>query len=288
MGAETMVVQEIKAAVGDTLHETPDTIVGTRSQTSASGPDSSVLWREYKRSKDARLRERLVINYAGIVKQIAGRMAHHLPATVDYDDLVSYGHFGLLDAIEKFDPEQKVKFVTYAKRRIQGAILDALRDLDWAPRTVRQKARQRERANLELESRLGRNPTDEELAKELGVSVRQLQQLDHDSKKSVVLSLDEGDPEAPEGGSRKDIIPDERGPRPEKNAEQQEMVKFLADEIKKLSERERLVVTLYYYEDFTSKEIAQVLGVTDSRVSQIHSRARDKLKNRLLKFQEVA
>lgn len=249
-------------------------------------PAAGHMWRLYKKTKDATLREKLVVRYAPLVKQIAVRMAAHLPNTVDVDDLVSYGVLGLLDAIEKFDIDQNVKFATYAKRRIHGAILDGLRELDWAPRVIRQRARERERILHELEASLGRGPSDEELAGRLGVSRRELQQLDHDTKKSVVLSLDEGESESPGGGSRRDLIPDVDGMQPEDNAERNELIRILADEVQKLPERERLVVTLYYYEDFTSKEIARILGVTDSRVSQIHSRAKEKLHNRLRKYRE--
>jgi RNA polymerase sigma factor for flagellar operon FliA len=245
------------------------------------------LWREYKDTGNPTIRERIILKYSSFVKYVAGRMAINLPSNVDYDDLVSYGIFGLLDAIEKFDPDRNVKFKTYAKTRIRGAILDELRVLDWTPRSIRQKSKQLEKAMLELEAHLGREPTDEEICAQLGMTVKELHRLYEDTKQSLMMSLDEGDPEGEGNVSRKDFLEDVQLITPEKNAEKNELKRILAEEITKLSERERLVIVLYYFEQLTSKEIGKILGVSDSRISQLHTKAVLRLRGRLAKLRSV-
>jgi RNA polymerase sigma factor FliA len=245
------------------------------------------LWREYKDTGNPTIRERIILKYSSFVKYVAGRMAINLPSNVDYDDLVSYGIFGLLDAIEKFDPDRNVKFKTYAKTRIRGAILDELRVLDWTPRSIRQKSKQLEKAMLELEAHLGREPTDEEISAQLGMTVKELHRLYEDTKQSLMMSLDEGDPEGEGNVSRKDFLEDVQLITPEKNAERNELKRILAEEITKLSERERLVIVLYYFEQLTSKEIGKILGVSDSRISQLHTKAVLRLRGRLAKLKSV-
>ncbi len=240
------------------------------------------LWIAYKNTGNPSMREQLILKYASFVKYVAGRMAINLPSNVEYDDLVSYGIFGLIDAIDKFDPERAIKFKTYAKTRIRGAILDELRVLDWTPRSIRQKSKQLERAYATLEAQLGREATDEEVASYLGVSAKDLHRLFDEAKQSLMISLDEGDPDG-EGGpvSRMDMLEDDSTEGPVERVENQEVKTLLAQHVAELNERERLVITLYYFERLTSKEIGAILGVSDSRVSQLHTKAVLKLRGKL-------
>ncbi len=245
------------------------------------------LWSSYRESGNPVIREKLIMRYSSFVKYVAGRMAVNLPSNVDYDDLVGYGVFGLIDAIDKYDPDRKIKFKTYAKSRIRGAILDELRGLDWIPRSVRQKSKNLERAYLELESRLGRDASDEEVCAHLKINKKELYKIFDEARSTIVSSLDEGDPEGEGGVSRQDFIEDKTTITPEKNAERLEMQRMLAREITCLTERERLVVSLYYFEELTSKEIGSILGVSDSRVSQLHTKAILRLRGRLNKDREA-
>lgn len=255
---------------------------------SASDEEDLLLWRAYKETGNPAMREKLILKYAPFVKFVAGRMAINLPSNVDYDDLVSYGIFGLIDAIDKFDPERAIKFKTYAKTRIRGGILDELRMLDWTPRSIRQRAKQLERAYATLEGQLGREATDEEVANYLGVAAKDLHKLFDEARQSMLLSLDEGDPDADGGsGSRMDTLEDDTELAPDAQTEDQELRTLLAQHIANLNERERLVITLYYFERLTSKEIGQILGVSDSRVSQIHTKAVLKLRGRMGELREA-
>jgi RNA polymerase sigma factor for flagellar operon FliA len=265
----------------------PDADAVPEASEARSDAEDLRLWQQYKATQNVAIRERLILKYASFVKYIAGRMAIHLPSNVDFDDLVSYGVFGLLDAIEKFDPARQVKFKTYAKTRIRGAILDELRVLDWTPRSIRQKAKHLEKSMLELESRLGREPSDEELAAHMKTTVKELHKLFEETNQSLMMSLDEGDPEGDGNVSRKDFLEDVNLVTPEKSAERNDLKRILAEEITRLSERERMVVTLYYYEQLTSKEIGKILGVSDSRISQLHTKAILRLRGRLAKSQEL-
>jgi RNA polymerase sigma factor for flagellar operon FliA len=222
--------------------------------------------------------------YAPIVKYVAGRLGSGLPAHVDEGDLVSYGLLGLISAIERYDPDRDVKFETYAIARIKGSILDELRALDWVPRSVRSRARQIERAMAELESKLSRAPTDEELAKKVGISVEELEDSLTDISRSSIAALDELWTISGSGGDQValiDTIEDTQGPEPQSAFAQTELREMVADAITGLPEREKLVITLYYYEDLTLREIGEVLGVTESRVSQLHTKAILRLKARL-------
>lgn len=271
----------------DLADEDGDDDIPVLEENPSSDEEDFRLWREYKDTGNPTIRERIILKYSSFVKYVAGRMAINLPSNVDYDDLVSYGIFGLLDAIEKFDPDRNVKFKTYAKTRIRGAILDELRVLDWTPRSIRQKSKQLEKAMLELEAHLGREPTDEEICAQLGMTVKELHRLYEDTKQSLMMSLDEGDPEGEGNVSRKDFLEDVQLITPEKNAEKNELKRILAEEITKLSERERLVIVLYYFEQLTSKEIGKILGVSDSRISQLHTKAVLRLRGRLAKLRSV-
>jgi RNA polymerase sigma factor FliA len=236
------------------------------------------LWRSYKQEGDERARERLVIAYSPLVKFIAGRMASGLPSHVDEGDLVSYGLLGLIGAIERFDPDREIKFETFAVARIKGAIIDELRSLDWVPRSVRARARDVERAHAALEAEFGRAPTEEEMATKLEVSVEEFRDALLQIANSSVLALDDlwtfADPEGGGGQiSVLDTIQDPNALDPESEAHTAELKDRLADAIESLPERERLVIALYYYENLTLREIGEVLGVTESRVSQLHTKS---------------
>lgn len=244
-------------------------------QLPARAVDTAEVWQSFKRSHDPELREQLILRYASLVKYVAGRIAVGLPRTVEFDDLLSWGVFGLIDAVEKFDPQREVKFETYAIARIRGAILDGLRATDWIPRSVRQKARKLEETIAALERRLGRAATDAEVAEALGVSVEEYHQLLTDVQATTVLSLEEAwSQQNEEDGLRvRETVADPTSNDPEEQLAQREMLDELVQALDRLPERERLVITLYYYEGLTLKEIGKVLGVSESRISQIHTKA---------------
>ena len=234
------------------------------------------LWRRFKSTGDVHARERLVIAYSPLVKYVAGRMASGLPAHVEEADLISYGLVGLISAIERFDLDREIKFETYAVARIRGAIIDELRSLDWVPRSVRAKARDVEKAHSQLENKLGRAPNEEEMADKLGVSVDDFRTTLLEIANSSVLALDDlWTVSDPDGGqvSLLDTIRDPNAIDPEEAIDTVELKDRLADAIESLPDRERLVIALYYYEALTLREIGDVLGVTESRVSQLHTKA---------------
>jgi RNA polymerase sigma factor for flagellar operon FliA len=246
--------------------------------------DTGTLWRQYKSSRDQAVRDRLILTYAPLVKYVAGRLGSGLPAHVDEGDLVSYGLLGLIGAIERYDPDRDVKFETYAIARIKGSIIDELRAMDWVPRSVRSRAREIERAIADLESRLGRAPTDEEIAGKLGVSQDELDESLSAISRSSIAALDELWTVQGSSGDQValiDTIEDTQGPEPQSALDQSEVKEMIADAISRLPEREKLVITLYYYEELTLREIGEVLGVTESRVSQLHTKAILRLKARL-------
>jgi RNA polymerase sigma factor for flagellar operon FliA len=242
------------------------------------------MWLEYRKTGDQALRDRLILTYAPLVKYVAGRLGSGLPAHVDEGDLVSYGLLGLIGAIERYEPDRDVKFETYAIARIKGAIIDELRAMDWVPRSVRSRAREIERAIAELEAKLGEAPTDEQIAAKVGITVAELEDSLTDIARSSIAALDElwtvsgGDGDSV---ALIDTLEDEDAPDPQHALSQTEMKEAIADAIARLPEREKLVVTLYYYEELTLREIGEVLGVTESRVSQLHTKAILRLKARL-------
>jgi RNA polymerase sigma factor for flagellar operon FliA len=242
------------------------------------------LWKRYKATGDQRARERLVVAYAPLVKYVAGRMSSGLPAHVEESDLISYGLTGLISAIERFDLSREIKFETYAITRIRGSIIDELRTLDWVPRSVRARARDIERANQKLEARLQRAPTDEEMASELEMSVQDFQDALVQISHSTIVALDELWTVSDSGGdqvSLLDTLPDRGAPDPQAIVDQGEVRDRIADAIAALPEREKLVIALYYYENLTLREIGEVLGVTESRVSQLHTKAVLRLRSKL-------
>jgi RNA polymerase sigma factor for flagellar operon FliA len=241
------------------------------------------LWLEFKQNGSKAAKDRLVVNYAPLVKFVAGRVAVGLPQSIDQADLVSYGMFGLIDALDKFDLERKIKFETYAIARIKGSIIDELRAIDWVPRSVRAKARMVERAYQKLEAKLLRTPNDRELADELGISERELQTIFARISFVGVVAFDEviSGGEKGEGVTTLGDTIADRKSGPTGSFEQEETRQMLAEAINRLGDREKVVLTLYYYESLTLAEIGQVLGVTESRVCQIHTKAVFQLKAKL-------
>ena len=239
--------------------------------------DEKELWRRHKENNDTEAKEKLIILYAPLVNSVARRMNAYL-AYVELEDLVGYGIFGLIDAIEKFDFKSAVPFSVYARIRIRGAIIDALREIDWAPRSLRQKARRFEEARERLEKILEREPSDIELAAELKIDVQEVREIKRDFTQSIIVSLDEQIDEISEEGRATDkgLIDYQT---PEELYEKQETLEILATAINALPERERLVITLYYYEELTLKEVGRVMKIGESRVCQLHKRAVENLKN---------
>jgi RNA polymerase sigma factor for flagellar operon FliA len=244
----------------------------------------ATLWREYKSTGEERLRERLILHYSPLVKYVAGRVGVGLPPNIEQADLVSYGIFGLIDAIEKFDLERAIKFETYAISRIKGAIIDELRSIDWIPRSVRYKAREVEKAYAALEARLHRTPTEAEVAQELGIALEDLHHIFSQVSFVNVVALDELLTAGGEKGDKLslvDTLEDTKAEDPVQAFESEETKHLLAKAINTLPEREKIVVTLYYYEGLTLAEIGQVLGVTESRICQMHTKAVLQLRGKL-------
>jgi RNA polymerase sigma factor for flagellar operon FliA len=238
------------------------------------------LWEAYHRDPGRPTRDPLIVHYSPLVKYVAGRVGIGLPANVEQADLVSYGIFGLIDAIEKFDPSRGFKFETYAIARIKGAILDELRSIDWVPRSVRAKGRSVERAFSKLEAQLKRSPTEQELAAELDMTETQLQTVLGQLSLTGMAALDEMLGDRGDATTLGDTIPD-KGDGPGALLERVELREQLAEAIERMPEREKIVLTLYYFENLTLAQIGEVLGVTESRVSQIHTKAVLQLRSRL-------
>ena len=242
------------------------------------------LWRRFKQEGDQQARDRLILAYAPLVKYVAGRMGSGLPAHIEEADLISYGLLGLIGALERFEPDREIKFETYAIARIKGSIIDELRSLDWVPRSVRSKAREIERVCALLENRLQRAPTDEEIAAELAITVPEFHHVLTQISNTSLVALDElwaisgsdGDT-----ASLIDTIEDPKSRDPSRLLDLSEMKSRLAAAIDALPPREKIVIALYYYESLTLREIGEVLGVTESRVSQLHTKAILRLKGRL-------
>ncbi len=253
-------------------------------ETSEDGQAVDDLWSRYKATGERALRDELIVRYSPLVKFVAGRVSAGLPHSIEQADLVSYGMFGLIDAIDKFDSERNIKFETYAITRIKGAIIDELRSIDWVPRSVRTKARSVERAYASLEATLGRAPTDAEVAAEMEVSESDLQNIFSQISYIGIVGLDEvisgGGTDRGESLTLGDTLAD-RGDGPVGTFEVEEMKLILAGAINRLGDREKIVLSLYYYEGLTLAQIGQVLGVTESRVCQIHTKAVMLLRSRL-------
>ena len=236
----------------------------------------TALWAHFKETGDLGARERLILQYAPLVTMVANRVGAGLPSTVEQADLVSYGMFGLIDAIEKYETDRAVKFETYASARIRGAIIDELRAIDWIPRSVRTKARAVDRAYAELEAQLHRAPSEREVADHLEMGVGELRAVFTQLATVNVAALDDligGSAERGDSLSLIDTLEDPASPDPAGNVEAQETKVLLAQAIERLGEREKIVLVLYYYEGMTLAEIGRILGVTESRISQMHTAA---------------
>lgn len=239
------------------------------------------LWQAFGEHRDQELRDRLVLHYAPLVKYVAGRVGTGLPSHVEVSDLIQSGIFGLVDAIEKFEPERGLKFETYAMQRIRGAILDDLRSQDWVPRSVRSRARDVERALERLEAKYQRTASDAELAAELELSVDDLRELFAQLQMTSVVALDDLISFGSTTASLAETLPDDRAEDPIATLVDRDSRRQLAEAVERLSERDRVVVTLYYFENLTLAEIGKVLGVTESRVCQLHTRAVLRLRSKL-------
>jgi RNA polymerase sigma factor FliA len=237
------------------------------------------LWEEYAKRKTPELQEKIIIEYAGLVKLVAGRLSMYLGYNVEYDDLVGYGTFGLIDAVDKFDYTKGVKFETYASLRIRGAILDQIRKMDWIPRSIRQKQRKIDMAYQSLEQKYGRMASDEEIATELEISVDELENWQNQTKITNIISLDEFMEQGTESRVEQSLTAD--FDQPDKIVEKQELKELLVKTLETLTEKEKKVIILYYYEELTLKEISRILEVSESRISQLHTKALQKMKIRL-------
>jgi RNA polymerase sigma factor for flagellar operon FliA len=243
------------------------------------------LWEAYAKKKNPELQEKIIIEYAGLVKLVAGRLSMYLGYNVEYDDLVGYGTFGLIDAVDKFDYTKGVKFETYASLRIRGAILDQIRKMDWIPRSIRQKQRKIDMAYQSLEQKYGRMASDEEIASELEISVDEFENWQNQTKVTNIISLDEFMEQGAEAKVEQNLTAD--FDQPDKIVEKQELKELLIKTLESLTEKEKKVIVLYYYEELTLKEISRILEVSESRISQLHTKALQKMKLRLGSNMEV-
>lgn len=253
-------------------------------QSAADQEELDALWREFKETESPVARDKLIVHYSPLVKYVAGRVSTGLPANIEQADLVSYGIFGLMDAIGKFELGRNIKFETYAINRIKGAIIDELRAIDWVPRSVRFKAREVEKTLSRLEAELKRTPTDKEVSAAMGISVADLRGIYNQLSFVSLVALDELMSVGGEKGDRLsliDTLEDTSAESPETAFDAKEMKDILAAAINKLSEREKMVVTLYYFEGLTLAQIGEVLGVTESRICQMHTKAVLQLRSRL-------
>ncbi len=247
--------------------------------------DRQLLWDSYSTKRTPQLREQLIIEYAPLVKVVAGKLSMYLGNNVEYDDLVSFGVFGLIDAIDKFDTGQNVKFETYASVRIRGAILDQIRKMDWIPRTVRQKQRKIEDATKAVEGRTGSTATDAEIAMELGISEEEYIGWQSQLKVTNVVSLNEFMEQGNEPAM--DARRNSHFAQPEEMVAKEELKKTLEEALALLTEKENKVILMYYYEDLTLKEISKVLEVSESRVSQLHTKALAKMKKKMGPYMDI-
>lgn len=247
--------------------------------------DKEKLWDDYRKNPTPALREQLIIEYAQLVKLVAGRLSMYLGHNVEYEDLVSYGIFGLIDAIDKFNMEKNVKFETYASLRIRGAILDQIRKMDWIPRTVRQRQRKIDEAIKQVELRTGKTASDEELAMELDISREELCNWQSQLKVTNVISLDEFTEAGPEPVM--DAAHNSHFTQPEELVAKEELKTMLVKSLDNLTEKERKVIELYYYEDLTLKEISNILDVSESRVSQLHTKGLIKMRKVMGPYMDI-
>lgn len=248
--------------------------------------DMSTLWQNYKEHAQLEARDELIIHYAPMVKYVANRLAINLSSVVEVDELISYGIEGLMDAMEKYDPTRNIKFETYAITRIRGSMIDGLRSMDWVPVSVRQKSKELEKAYLRLESQLGRAATDQEIAQEMGISEKELASLLKEVAATAIISLDDylpGDESEDKKRRIVEMLEDENAVNALEMVEIQEVKDVLAKAIAKLPEKEKMVIYLYYFEGLTLKEIGLTLNLSESRISQLHTKAVLRLRGSLSK-----
>lgn len=252
----------------------------------AATPEKQIeLWKQYSETKSLIIREKLIIEYSPLVKFVAGRLSIYFGSHVDYDDLVSFGVFGLIDAIDKFDISKGVKFETYASLRIRGSVIDSIREMDWVPRSLRQKSKDLEKVYFEVENELGHAASDKDIAGKMGITLEELSKLLNEVNVSTMMSLDEFLEQNYEiGVDSNNVLKDGI---PESYIEINELKETLADAINKLPEKEKTVVSLYYYEELTLKEISAVMGVSESRVSQLHTKAILRLRGKLSRLKST-
>ncbi len=247
--------------------------------------DKEKLWEAYQKNPSPGIREQIILEYAPLVKVVAGRLSMYLGYNVEYDDLVGYGIFGLIDAIDKYDSQKDVKFETYASLRIRGSILDQIRKMDWIPRTVRQKQKKLDEAVKQIEMRTGKTATEEEIALELNISEEELAVWQSQLKITNIVSLNEfveqGSEPAMDARNNSHFI------QPEEQIQEDELKKVLKDTLELLTEKERKVIELYYYEELTLKEISKVLEVTESRISQLHTKALLKMRKKMGSYMDI-
>lgn len=237
------------------------------------------LWKRYHETRDPSIKEQLILEYADLIKYVAGRLSIYFGSNVEYDDLVGYGVFGLIDAIDKFDINKGVKFETYASLRIRGSIIDSIRELDWVPRSLRKKSKDLEKVYAELENELGHTATDEQVAAKMGISVDELNRTLQEVNMSTMISLEDYLEQNYETGF--DLLNDDEDRIPERRIELTEIKDILSESIDKLPEKERMVVTLYYFEELTLNEISAIMKVSESRISQLHTKAILRMRARL-------
>jgi RNA polymerase sigma factor for flagellar operon FliA len=237
------------------------------------------MWKQYSHSKSPDIREKLILEYSPLVKFVAGRLSVYFGSYVEYDDLVSFGVFGLIDAIDKFDLSKGVKFETYASLRIRGEIIDSIREMDWVPRSLRQKSKELEKVYSDIENETGHAASDQDVAQRLGISLDEFSKLLNEINVSNVVSLDEFLEQNYEIGTESNDVLKEGVP--ENYIQVNELREILADSIDKLPEKEKIVLSLYYYDELTLKEISSIMSVSESRISQLHTKAILRLRGKL-------
>ncbi|WP_313132371.1 FliA/WhiG family RNA polymerase sigma factor [Anaerocolumna sp.] len=241
--------------------------------------DRAKLWEEYSKCKTTEGRDKIIMEYSNLVKIVAGRLSMYFGSNVEYDDLVGYGIFGLIDAVDKFDYSKGVKFETYASFRIRGSIIDEIRKMDWIPRTLRQKQRKMDAAYHKIEAEQGRIATDEEVAKELEITIDELDTWQNQTKLTNILSLDEYIDQGSDVKTEASLST--QFDTPERFMEKQELKEILTKTFESLTEKEKKVIILYYYEELTLREISAILEVSESRISQLHTKALQKMRLKL-------
>lgn len=243
------------------------------------------LWESYFKNKNNQTRDQLIVNYVGLVKTHAYKILQSLPSMVEVDDLISYGTFGLIDAVDKYDPSRNVIFEIYASLRIRGSIYDGLRKMDWAPQSLRRKTKKMEKAYQALQKEYGREPNDEEVATFLEMDIDTYQKNLNDAASLTIYSLENSlDSVDDDSFILKDFLADDKEPGPQVVVERNELKSLLIDKLDKLNEKERIVISLIYFEDLTTKEVARILDLSEGRISQIHKKAIIKLKGALEQY----